>query len=126
MTEFDEELGPLALEIIEEFGKLFNYVVVEDGTYDPSTQANVTPEPTRLDAIKMAPPEDVSGYSVANGLAEAGDKKLHIPAQYFIDIGKKPSPLDKAEFDGATWTVREVQEVFSGELPCLYIVRVGK
>lgn len=123
MTELDAELIPLTLEVIEEYGKAFDYVITGESTYDPETQTN-TPATTPLNDIKMAPPEDYSGFSVANGLAEAGDKKLYVPAAYFNDIGKKPTPEDTCSFDEATWTVQRVKAYFSGELPCLYELQV--
>lgn len=125
MTELDAELIPLTLEVIEEFGKEFDYTLTGQSSYDPATQTN-TPDKVELPAIKMAPPEDVGGYSVANGLAERGDKKLYVPAAYFNDIGKKPTPEDFATFDGAAWTVKNVKTYFSGELPCLYELQVRK
>lgn len=125
MTELDAEFVPLALEIIEEFGKEFDYTLTGQSNYDPATQAN-TPDTVPLPGIKMAPPEDMGGYSVANGLAEVGDKKLLVPAAYFIEIDKKPTPEDTCSFDAATWTVKNVKTYFSGELPCLYELQVRK
>lgn len=125
MTELDAELIPLTLEVIEEYGKEFDYTLTGQSNYDPATQTN-TPDTLPLEAIKMAPPEDYSGYSIANGLAEAGDKKILVPAAYFNDIDKTPTPEDLAAFDEAVWTVKAVKTYFSGELPCLYELRVRK
>lgn len=125
MTELDAELIPLTLEVIEEYGKEFDYTLTGQSNYDPQTQTN-TPDTVPLEAIKTAPPEDYSGYSIANGLAEAGDKKLLVPAAYFNDINREPTPEDLAAFDGAIWTVKAVKTYFSGELPCLYELRVRK
>lgn len=125
MTELDAELIPLTLEVIEEYGKEFDYTLTGQSNYNPSTQTN-TPATLPLEAIKMAPPEDYSGYSIANGLAEAGDKKILVPAAYFNDIDKTPTPEDLASFDDAIWTVKAVKTYFSGELPCLYELRVRK
>jgi hypothetical protein len=125
MTELDAELIPLTLEVIEEYGKGLDYTLTGQSSYDPNTQTN-TPATVPLPGIKMAPPEDYSGFSIANGLAEAGDKKILIPASYFLDIDKEPTPEDLASFDEAVWTVKAVKTYFSGELPCLYELRVSK
>lgn len=125
MTELDAELIPLVLDVINEVGKVFTYTVVGESTYDPATQTS-TPDTTVLPDIKMAPPEDASGFSVANGLAQVGDKKIYVPAAHFLDLALEPSPQDLVEFDGKVWTVKSVKSYFSGELPCLYQMGIGK
>jgi hypothetical protein len=125
MTELDAELGPLALEIIEEFGVTISYVFVGDeAVYNPATGTNEAPTSDPVD-FKVAPPEEYNGVAIgaSNGLIETGDKKLTASALSFTS---QPTPEDRLKLGGEWYSVRQVQTVFSGELPCLYILQVRK
>lgn len=122
MTELDAELGPLAVEVIDEYGKAVEYWLVEGTGYNTGTgQAGGAETP--VPGVKVAPPEDYAARTVAGsaGLIERGDKKLTTAALYFPEA---PTNGDKCRFDGTTYYVQDVQTVYSGELPCLYILQV--
>lgn len=122
MTELDAELGPAAVEVIEEFGKSVEYVLTSEAVYDPSTGHAGSGE-TPVPGIKIAPPEDYSANAISSsgGLVEIGDKRLTVPALYFPT---PPTEQDKVSFDGVTYIVVGVTTIYSGELPCLYILQV--
>ena len=124
MTELDGFLPDTALELIEEFGKAVDYKLIVSGAYDPATGQAGSAE-TAVPNVKVAPPEGYSATSVSGsgGLIETGDKKLTTAALYFIDYSE-PTPGDTVEFDGTVYTVQKVDTVYSGELPCLYILQV--
>jgi hypothetical protein len=124
MTELDAELVPLALEVIEEYGKAVDYVLVKSKTYDPAT-GNVSGDVMAVPGVKVAPPEDYPPRVTASsgGLIEVGDKKITTAAAYFVDYDA-PTTGDHISYDGTTYYVRQVTTVFSGDLPCLYVLQV--
>jgi len=122
MTELDAELGPLAVEIINEYGKSVEYWIVSGVGYNTETGETGGTE-VSVPGVKIAPPEDYGASSIANsgGLIEAADKKLTTAALYFTEA---PTNADKIAFDGAVYVVQDVKTIYSGELPCLYILQV--
>lgn len=122
MTELDEELGPLALELIEEFGKGIFVDTMPIGSYDVATATNTVIATTiETKAIE----EDFKlGQTVNGGLVELGDKKLTVAA---LPFERKPTSQDKVRFKVAPlveWTVISVIEVMSGERAAIYELQV--
>lgn len=114
MTELDAEIGPLALELIDEFGKSINFISVVAGNYDPTT-GEAMPNST-VKQIK-AVVEDYKGQDYSSGLIEGGDKKVTVAAQAFNSI---PTTSDKIQIDGLTYTIQAVKIVYSGDLAAIY------
>lgn len=123
MTELDGELPELAVELIDEYGKAVEYVIVGEAVYDKATAKTTAPK-TPVEGVKILPPEGYSAYQVAGsgGLVEIADKKLTTAAAYFN--GLEPTAGDKVSFDGVEYTVMKVDTIYSGELPCLYVLQV--
>lgn len=120
MTELDAELGPIAFDAIEEFGKSVTYVRNTAGAYNPATSEAVpTSDPITIKALV----EDTKGTYLGSGLIEAADKKLTVSAQYFQTF--EPTPLDTFIVDGVTYTVTDngIKKTYSGELVCLYEIK---
>jgi hypothetical protein len=119
MTELDAELGPLALDTINEFGKsvTLTYAVAEAPGYDPDTASTTLAEPPDPKLVKAI----IEDSETAKGLIEGASHKLTIAALGLTE----PSASTSATFDGTTYAVLQVGTVFSGELPCLYILQVG-
>ena len=114
MTELDAEIGPLALELIDEFGKSINFISVVAGNYDPTT-GEAMPNSTNK-AIK-AIVEDYKGQDYSSDLIEGGDKKVTVAAQAFNSI---PTTSDKVEIDGLSYTIQAVKVIYSGDLAAIY------
>lgn len=124
MTELDNELGPLALELIEEFGKLVQYTKVSEGEYDPETgSATPSGEPVDVKAIVEDYDLQGSGAGFAAGLIETGDKKLTLAGASFDE---EPTPSDIFGIDGEDFTILNVKNVYSGELVALYVCQARK
>lgn len=126
MTELDGELPETVLEIIEEFGKTLTYIVTKgEGHYNYDTQTTSAEEVAKLEDIKMTPPEGYSSYLIgnSNGLIESGDYKAILPSLYFSNKSVQPSNEDLATWDGKDWVVKNVEPIFSGEIPCAYQIQ---
>lgn len=122
MTELDEEIGPIAYELIETYGKAITYTVTGESAYDTSTGKSVAPEESK--PIK-ATVEDANGVWQSGSLIEKADKKILISRQAFTEaFGEdvEPSPSDKFEIDGGTYTVGSygLKRIYSGELVAAY------
>lgn len=127
MTELDTELGPLAVELIDEYGKEVTYTLTASGEYDPETGAAAPAEdPFIIKAIVEDYSLQGSGQAFASGLIEVGDKKFTIAAQSEHMAGKTPTPSDTVEADGVTYTVQNVKAVYSGELVAIYEIQGRK
>lgn len=127
MTELDTELGPLAVELIEEYGKEVSYTVTSPGVYDPATGAAAPAgAPFTIKAIVEDYSLQGSGQGFASGLIEVGDKKLTVAAQSENMAGKEPTTSDTIIVDGVTYTVQNVKKVYSGELVALYEIQGRK
>lgn len=124
MTELDAEIGPLALELIDEYGKEVLYQIVTAGAYDPAT-ASAAPagEYQLMKAIVEDYSLQGSGQAFASGLVESGDKKLTIAGALFVEA---PTPGDLVTIDGGVYTVLNVKAVYSGELVAIYEIQCRK
>lgn len=114
MTELDAEIGPLALELIDEFGKSISYAKVTSGEYDTTTGEGIITAP--VVSIKGIV-EEFKGQDFASGLIEGGDKKITVAAQAFDEV---PTSSDTVTLDNLTYTIVGVKTVYSGELPAIY------
>lgn len=121
LTELDEELGPIALELIEEYGKQIVFETLAIGIYDKAERKNST-VPVEVDTKGLF--EDYKlGQSTEAGLVEVGDKKLFVAALAF---SAKPTSQDRVKFDAQTWVVLSVIEYMSGERAALYEVQLRR
>lgn len=121
MTELDAELGPLAVDVIEEFGKpIAINTVPAAGDYDPDTgkpEAAEPPAPKQTKAVVEDYNLQGSGQGFASGLIEVGDKKFTVAARA---LDATPTSADTITMDGVTFTIVNVKVTYSGELPVLY------
>lgn len=114
MTELDAIIGPLALDLIDEFGKLIKLTTVQQGVYDIETGSSVAVDTS---VFIKAIVEKYKGQEYTSGLIETGDKKVTIAGQ---SVSEKPTTSDTVEFDGEVYTIQNVKAVYSGELIALY------
>lgn len=118
MTELDAELGPLAVDLINEYGKLVVWSSISAGAYNSNTRSQaLTPSNSNVKAIV----EEMKGDKFNGNLVKAGDKKLTVAANGI----SKPQPGDKFTVDGVVYQVAEngVKTTYSGELACLYEIQ---
>jgi hypothetical protein len=120
MTELDEEIGPIAVEVIDEYGKEVIYTFSGVPEYDPET-ATASAEPIAPLTVK-AIVEDVKGRGIGFGLIETADKKLTVAAALFP---RKPTASDTFALDGSTFTVMKegVKAIYSGDLVAVYEIK---
>lgn len=121
MTELDEEIGPIAYEVIQEYGKAITYTVTGLAMYDKATGKAVAPEDEK--PIK-AVVEDATGVYQNGTLIEKADKKIMLSRQAFVEtFGEvEPTPSDRFGVDGIVYTVGEkgVKRIYSGDLVAAY------
>lgn len=115
--ELDAEMGPIAVELINEFGKQISYIRVSAGEYDPATSSVPvveTPEPIAAFVT------DPTGWQIANGLGAVGGKNILVAALGWAT----PSLTDKFVIDGKTYTVMKdgIKAIYSGELVCAWTI----
>lgn len=115
----DADFGPLAVELLSEFGKAVTLNRVTAGTYDPATSKATNSEKSETVNALL---EDYKPYELANGLAVVGDKKLTVAAQGF----KVPALTDGVTIDGTRFAIVSLQTIYSGELAALYIIQGRK
>lgn len=120
MTELDAEIGPLALELIDEFGKAVEYRIVATGIYNTDT-ATVENTDTIFNIKGIL--EEYSGQAFLSGLIEAGDKKLTIAAQA---VNSLPTTQDTVLIDTKIFRVVGVKITYSGELAALYELQLRR
>lgn len=121
MTTLDDKLRPLASNLIDKFGKTVTLTTQSAGTYDPATRTT-TITPTSV-TPKAVIEEYTAGQMFAgDGLILAGDKRLTFAA---ADI-TRPEPGDTVTIDSVVWTIKAVQETWSGEQVAIYVVQVRK
>lgn len=122
MTELDEEIGPIAYELIQEYGKTIIYTIVGVSVYDIATGTSAANENSKI--IK-AVIENANGIYKNGELIEKADKKIIISRQAFIEAfgnNIKPTPSDKFIVDNVVHTVGNngVKSIYSGELIAVY------
>jgi hypothetical protein len=122
MTELDEELPELALELIEEFGADVGYIFVEGSDYDPETSSSaiVVSSQMPVKALVADYNADKSGAAFAAGLIRSGDKQFLLAA---VSFAKEPSAGDRIIFNGTTYSVVNLKVVYSGQLAALYEIQ---
>lgn len=120
MTELDTEIGPLALELIDEYGKAISYSRVTPGEYNTDTGAV---ESATVVIELRAIVEEYAGQSFLSGLIEAGDKKVTIAAN---SVDTLPTTQDTVLIDNITYTVVNVKITYSGDLAALYELQCRK
>ena len=74
MSELDQEFGPLALELIDEFGKQISYTSVYQNAYDTTTGEASS---TKISKLIKAVVENSNGYYSRGTLIQKANKKIN-------------------------------------------------
>lgn len=114
MTELDTELIPEVYEIIEEFGKT---VVLTDSR---ATSFGVDGTPvvsTTTQTRKITPPDPTWLKYISDDVTKANQTGAFVSAK---DLTVIPKPGVKVTIDGVIFTVIQSNPIYSGELVCLY------
>lgn len=112
----DKIAGPLAVKLINKFGKAITLIRVSEGTYDPATATTTNTETSETINGVL---EDYRPYDLANGLAAVGDKKITVAAKGLT----VPNLTDAVTVDSVRYAIVSRQTIYSGELPALYILQ---
>ena len=121
MSELDQEFGPLALELIDEFGKQISYTSVYQNAYDTTTGEASS---TKISKLIKAVVENSNGYYSRGTLIQKANKKITISAFsfriFFANI--LPKSGDTFQVDSDVFTIGEkgIVPIYSGELVAAY------
>lgn len=120
MTELDEEMLPLASELIDEYGGDILFGRIEPGEYDTATG---TAEP--LGALQPLKALIGSGKTRtrSGGLVEGAELALTIAGER---LSVEPTPEDKASVNGKVYKVLASEPTYSGQAVAIYTVWIGK
>lgn len=120
MTELDEELLPVAGELIDEYGADIQFGRIIPGDYDPDTG---TAEP--LGGLQPHKALIVSGRTRtrSGGLIEGAEHALIIAG---VKLSNEPTSEDQARFNGNLYTVLFVEPTYSGQMVAIYTIWIGK
>lgn len=120
MTELDEELLPVAAELIDEYGAEVEYGRIEPGDYDPATA-------TAAPVGALAPHKALIGSGRARtrsgGLIEGAELTLTFAG---IRLSGDPTPEDTAKVSGKTYTTLFAEPTYSGQMVAIWTVWLGK
>ena len=118
----DARMVPLALRLINSYGKTIAYSDASDSTYDPTTGTQaVTRTPYTLKAIVQDYSFRGAGGGFASGLIREGDKEIMIAASGLAFL---PQAGDRVTVDSVTYTTVNVKTLYSGELPSVFTLHV--
>lgn len=115
-TELDLELGPVVVELINEFGKDITFTIGGDNDYDPKTGITDQDGQTTV-VVKGSPPAPVRRFFGADAVAREGDSKTFIASS---GLTFTPKPGLVVEIDSEKWQVVEVTPIYTGELIAAY------
>jgi hypothetical protein len=120
MSDLDDTLGPIGLELIDEFGKTVTFIQHETGAYDPVTGTALETLDVQVQIKALV--EDTAGTIFAN-LVQGATKKLTISALKVADV---PKLLSRFTIDNIVYVTKETKVIYSGEQACLYQIWVGQ
>ena len=125
-TELDTELRQTVYELIDELGKTA-MLVAPDLTYDPQTGKKTEAEESQI-SLKMIPPYPYEEKFINGDTIRMGDMRTGIAA---IDsngdsISFVPEAGYELRFDEDVWSILAVLPIYSGQLPCLYMMQLRK
>lgn len=119
MTELDEELGPEAAELIDEFGATFTLTRVTEGEFNPATLSRANVE-TATDYKALA----LEGkYKRRAQELSSGASLALLMAGWQVT---EPEVNDTVTFGSLTLAVLDVEPIYSGQLACLYVLYCGQ
>lgn len=126
-TELDLEFGPLAVQLIAEFGKSVTWSKF-GSTHTPSTGSVVRPE-TQYTAT-ITPPQQFDPSTGRTGsqfnagsLTTTGYAQVTLAAE---GLAFTPAAGDRVTIDAAKWEVVAVQAVYSGENVAAYTAQIRR
>jgi hypothetical protein len=117
----DTRARATASRLLNKYGKAVVFNSIIKGSYDTTTGSIASDSVTSINV--KASIRDFNGIDIMSGVVQAGDRKVTMPA---IDLSVTPKPSDTITFDGDTYTVIEVHNTWSGELPAVYTLQVRK
>lgn len=118
MTELDEEIVPLALEIISRYGSKITFNPLATA-YDVATGS--TTEGTVGVEAWITPPQPYKQYLVDGESILATDVQTYMAAK---DVTPEPKVGDLLVYQGQTFKMMAVQPIRSGDMIALYALQL--
>ena len=104
-----------AAKLLGEFGADVVLSHISVGDYDPATGSLATT--IGCETVKSAPPRQVLGEEIAEGLCRSGDMAFKIAA---VGLSSAPMVNDTIAFSGRVYTIVGVKTVYGGALAAVY------
>lgn len=127
MTALDNKLPPLALKLLNKFGKSILLSVATGSSYNTSTRQNTvtyTSQTVKALVEEFADNLRSIGQNVQkDSMIATRDRKITIPAKGLTNI---PKIKDTVIIDSITYTIDQIGSVYSGELVAYYVLRCKK
>ena len=121
-TILDKKILPKVVEILNKYGKIIDYYIFPDYTFDETTNSS-TDGSQVIRNVKSIPPYEVEIKYVDGDLIQAGDLLTGVAG---MDITFVPDNGIKARFDSVTWRIVRFAPIYSGERIALYLFQLRK
>jgi hypothetical protein len=123
VTELDDEMVPLALELVTEFGMSVQFEVLTTQDYS-AAQGHTVEVPTWVTAT-ITPPDDVHVMMIDGDLIQEGDQIAYIAASglAFTPVLNQLVDMNSASGDEDLqdlWTVVQVGQIRPGQQTALW------
>jgi len=118
MSQVLNAIRPVALKVIQRFGKSFTLVYSTRGAYDPATGTAAATETTK--SVKGIVEE--YSQSEIGGVVQAGDVKITIPAEGLTE----PQSDDRLRDGTDEYQVVHVEPIGSVTAPVLYQIQARR
>lgn len=122
MTALDDEMVPLALELITEFGKSVTFIKVTLGAYNPATGEAAETGTTDYTQL-VSPPSPFEERWVDGELIKKSDVYVLIAAS---GLTFTPSTDFAVTIDTISYRVIAVEPIYSGESIAVYRLQLRK
>lgn len=122
-TEMDTEFVPLALEMIEEFGKTVEIKIYPDAVYDVVQGETTVGDYVRY-VKKIIPPYPYEQKYINGDIIQMGDLQTGIAGS---GLGFVPEPgLTTITIDSTVWKIVNMKPIYSGEQIALFLLQLRK
>ena len=121
-TEFDLEFVPMALDMIEEFGKLAVFSTTPQQGFDPTKGEAINIDPLNY-IRKISPPFPYEQKYIDGNMIQQDDCWA-----YLASSGLNFTPLKgmSVTFDRLVFKIMTIKPIYSGEQICLFLLQLRK
>ena len=123
MTALDDEMVPLALSLIAEFGKVVTFTKITIGPYDPETGGASETGPLVDTDLTITPPQQFEERYIDGDLVQRSDVFTFLAASGLVAV---PDTKYSVEIDGISFRVMSVEDIYSGTSIALHKIHLRR